>query len=251
MREARSLKSIDHRPWPLPDGPWVMAQRWLDLLFAHWPVPTAWLRDQIPAGLEIDSFEGQAWVGVVPFRMEGVRPRFSPAVPGLSAFPELNVRTYVRHRGKAGVWFFSLDAANLPAVRIARKWFHLPYYDANMSLSDKDRVYHYRSHRTHKKAYPANFKGWYKPMGAVYKARQGTLEHWLTERYCLYTSDARGRLICGDIHHAPWPLQRVEAGIQLNTMTQPLGLKLPDTDPLLHFSKQLDVVVWAPYHLEL
>jgi uncharacterized protein YqjF (DUF2071 family) len=119
------LQSITHRPWPLPSSPWVMQQVWHDLLFAHWPLPHDLLRPLIPAQLELDRFDGQCWVGVVPFRMSGIRGRGMPALPGLSRFPELNVRTYVTHGGKSGVYFFSLDAANLPAVWVARKFYHL------------------------------------------------------------------------------------------------------------------------------
>ena len=138
-----NLEQIAHRPWPLPEGPWIMAQSWHDLLFAHWRVEEATLRRHIPAELEIDTYEGQAWLGVVPFRMSGVRLRGTPAIPWLSAFPELNVRTYVVADGKPGVWFFSLDAGNRIAVAIARAWFHLPYFRARMSCEERrwlDRV---------------------------------------------------------------------------------------------------------------
>src|SRR4051794_18976444 len=118
------------RPWPVPQSPWVMAMQWLDLLFMHWPVPAKALRSYIPRNLEIDTYDGTAWIGVVPFRMAGVRPRMTPALPWLSAFPELNVRTYVTIGGKPGVWFFSLDAGNPVAVEGARSLFHLNYYNA-------------------------------------------------------------------------------------------------------------------------
>jgi uncharacterized protein len=121
------LEQVAYQPWPLPAGGWVMAQSWHDLLSAHWPVTAAALRPHIPARLAIDTFDGQAWLGVVPFRMSGVRLRGTPAVPWLSAFPELNVRTYVLADAKPGVWFFSLDAGNAIAAAIAREWFHLPY----------------------------------------------------------------------------------------------------------------------------
>src|SRR5262245_10075958 len=121
------ITDTEHRPWPLPGRPWVMAMRWHDLLFAHWPVDPAVLRPLIPASLQIDTYDGQAWIGVVPFRMTGVRPRFVPPLPGLSAFAEINVRTYVTIEQKPGVWFFSLDAANRLAVWAARLSYHLPY----------------------------------------------------------------------------------------------------------------------------
>jgi uncharacterized protein len=223
-----------------------MAQSWHDLLFAHWPVPESALRPHIPAGLAIDTFEGQAWLGVVPFRMSGVRLRGTPALPWLSAFPELNVRTYVVANGKPGVWFFSLDAGNALAVAIARTWFHLPYFRARMSCQERNGWIEYRSERTHRRAPNAILDGRYRASGEVFSAQPGSLEHFLTERYCLYTADRTGRIIIGEIHHAPWPLQPAEAELTQNTMAQSLGLSLPADRPLLHFSKRQDVVVWQP-----
>jgi len=235
-----------HRPWPLPAGPWVMAQSWHDLLFAHWPVPAKTLRELIPAGLEIDTHNGCAWVGVVPFRMSGVRLRATPALPWLSSFPELNVRTYVTHHGKPGVWFFSLDAGNFLAVQIARSWFHLPYFCARMRLQSTDGRIQYQSQRTHRGAPPAILHARYRPIGAPSHAVPGTLEHFLTERYCLYTADAHGRLIRGEIQHAPWPLQSAEAEIAENSMAQAAGIVLPAAEPLLYFAERQDVIVWPP-----
>ena len=205
------LQEVTHRPWPLAGGPWVMAQSWHDLLFAHWPVETAKLRAQVPERLRIDTFDGKAWLAVVPFRMTGIRLRRTPPVPWLSAFPELNVRTYVIYDGKPGVWFFSLDAGNPIAVAIARAWFHLPYFRARMLCSERDGWIEYASDRTHAAAPPAALKGYYRPVGPVIIPQAGTLEHFLTERYCLYTVDGRGRLIRAEIHHRPWPLQVAEA----------------------------------------
>jgi uncharacterized protein len=222
-----------------------MAQRWHDVLFAHWRVPPESLRPLIPKGLELDLFQGQAWLGVVPFRMTGVRPRLVPPLPWLSAFPELNVRTYVVAGGKPGVWFFSLDAGNPLAVKAARAWFRLPYFRARMKISEEgDRIL-YSSVRTHKGAAPAEFGGNYRAAGASFLAARGTLEHFLTERYCLYTADPHGRIYRGEIHHAHWPLQLAEAEIQRNTMAVPLGIHLPEELPLLHFSRRQDVVVWG------
>src|SRR5690349_6710130 len=127
-----SLRKLDHRPWPVPSRPWIMAQNWHELLFAHWRVPVEAVRPLVPQGLEIDLFAGDAWLSVVPFRMSGVRLRGTPALPWLSSFPELNVRTYVCAEGRPGVWFFSLDAASRLAVGVARAWFHLPYFNARM-----------------------------------------------------------------------------------------------------------------------
>jgi uncharacterized protein len=239
------LADTTHRPWELPSRPWVFVMHWHDLLFMHWPVSYDALRTSIPPPLTLDTFDGTAWIGVVPFRMTGVRPRALPPLPWLSAFPELNVRTYVTTGGKPGVWFFSLDAANPIAVRIARLVTHLTYYDARMSSKCFGGVVHYTSVRTHRGAPAAAFRGKFQPTGPVYHASPGMLDHWLTERYCLYAADRHGQVWRGDIHHARWPLQPAEAEVHVNTMTHQIGLTLPDTPPLLHFARRLDVVGWT------
>jgi uncharacterized protein YqjF (DUF2071 family) len=240
-----ALKEAAHRPWPLPAGPWVMAQTWHDLLFAHWQVEAAPLRPLVPAPLQIDTFEGRAWLAVVPFRMTGVRLRGTPSLPWLSAFPELNVRTYVTCGGKPGVWFFSLGAANSLAVAIARAWFHLPYFRSRMSCEEREGWIHYASQRTHRKAPAAFLECRYRPIGEVVPAQPGTLEHFLTERYCLYAASARAQIIRAEIHHLPWPLQPAEAEFARNSMTESLGIALTPR-PLLHFARRQDVLVWPP-----
>lgn len=232
-----------HRPYPMPRGPWVMAQGWRDLLFAHWPVAMDLMRRLVPESLPLDTFDGRAWISIVPFRMEGVRPRLLPALPWLSAFPELNARTYVTRGGRPGVYFFSLDAGNPLAVRIARKFFHLPYFDADMTLFEKGDWFEYDSRRAHRGQPPARFVGRYRPTGGVYRAEDGSLDQWLTERYCMYPVSRTGRVYRGEIHHAPWPLQPAEAEIEINTLTESLGLELRGA-PLLHFARRLDVAVW-------
>ncbi len=237
----------------MPAGGWKMAQTWSELLFAHWRVPVEVLRPLIPDELTIDTFDGSAWVGVVPFEMSGVRPRRFPALPGLSRFLELNVRTYVHPKGKRrrkpGVWFFSLDAANRIAVAVARRRFHLPYFKADMTIRHAGPKVTYTTHRTHKGAPPAAFEASYTPSGDVQLAKRRTVEHWLTERYALYTIDAYDRLCIGEIHHAPWPLQPAHAEIRVNTMADAAGITLPDEPPLLHYAHRIDVVVWnlTPY----
>ena len=222
-----------------------MAQSWHDLLFAHWPVDVAAFRPLLPPQLQIDAFEGQAWLAVVPFRMTGVRLRGTPALPWLSRFPELNVRTYVTCGGKPGVWFFSLDAGNSLAATIARAWFHLPYFRARMTCTDQEGWIQYSSERTHRAAPAATLKGRYRPVGDVFSPKSGTLEHFLTERYCLYAADASRRIIRGEIHHSPWPLQRAEAELVRNSMPESLGIA-PTSQPLLHFARRQDVLVWPP-----
>lgn len=244
------LTDTTHRPWAIPETPWALSMSWHDLLFIHWPLPAELLRPLIPMALELDTFDEQAWIGIVPFRMTRVRPRYVPALPWVSAFLELNVRTYVQTQGKPGVWFFSLDAANPVAVRCARWAFRLPYYDARMSLTSDRGGFSYRSIRMHRNAAPAVFQGWYAPTGPGSRASPGTLDHWLTERYCLYATDKHARLWRGDIHHRPWPLQPAEAVITTNTMLQQLGLQAPATAPLLHFVARQDVVAWLLRQIE-
>jgi uncharacterized protein YqjF (DUF2071 family) len=221
-----------------------MKMIWHDLLFMHWPVPAAALRPHIPPALTLETFEGAAWLGVVPFRMSGVRPRMVPSLPWLSAFPELNVRTYVTAEGKPGVWFFSLDAANPVAVEAARLGFHLPYYTARMACEGEGEGIRYASERTHRGARPAGLRMRYCPTGPAYRAAPGTLEHWLTARYCLYAADRRGRTWRAEIDHPPWPLQPAEADVEHNTMAEQIGVRQPAPAPLLHFARRLEVAAW-------
>jgi uncharacterized protein YqjF (DUF2071 family) len=222
-----------------------MAQNWEDLLFAHWPVPADVLRQGLPRGLEIDCFEGQSWIGIVPFRMSGVRLRGMPAVPGLSAFLELNVRTYVTAGGKPGVWFFSLDAANRLAVAVARAWFQLPYFYAQMRAEKEGAEVNYHSRRMDRRGRADRFEASYGPAGESFHAQPGTLEYFLTERYCLYARRPDGAIQRGEIHHPPWELQSARARIELNTMADGLGVAVLG-EPLLHFAKLQRVIVWAP-----
>lgn len=223
-----------------------MKQVWHDLLFMHWPMSAEQLRPLIPAELEIESCEGSAWVGVVPFHMSGIRAHWMPPIPGSSAFPELNVRTYVRVGGRPGVWFFSLDAANSLGVAAARHFFHLPYFRARMhAKSGPHGEIQYDSHRTHSGAPSADFRGSYRASNDnVFQAKPGSLEYFFVERYCLYAA-TRGRIFCGEIDHAPWQLQCAEAEIEVNTMAAASGITLPASKPLLHFVRRQEVRVWA------
>ena len=223
-----------------------MAQRWHELLFAHWPVNAGVLQSLIPRQLALDTFEGRAWIGVIPFRMSGVRLRGTPGVPGLSAFPELNARTYVSNGGKPGVWFFSLDAANAAAVAVARAWFHLPYFRARMRSVENAGWIEYGSVRRHPGSPEAELNVRYRGIGEEWEPRAGTLEHWWTERYCLYAADERGEIFRGEIHHRPWKLRNAEAEMRRNTMATALGVALPEAAPVIYFSGEQDVRVWAP-----
>jgi uncharacterized protein len=238
-----------HRPWPLRDAPWVMTQSWHNLLFAHWPVDAALLRSRMPPGLALDLFEGHAWIGVVPFQMTNVAPRFVPSLPGVSEFAELNVRTYVTVGGKPGVYFFSLDAESALAVAAARSLLHLPYFTARMQVHSEARQVEYSSRRIGDGP-PAELVARYEPVGPPFHAEPGTLDHFLTERYCLYNVDARFRAYRLEIHHPPWTLQRAEATFAVNTMTEATGIRLPAIPPVLHFSPRQDTLAWGPETLE-
>ena len=230
--------------------PWVMHQRWTHVLFAHWPVAPSVLQPLLPKSLEVLTFEGSAWIGVVPFLMSNVRPRGLPALPWLSSFPELNVRTYVRHGSQEGVWFFSLDASNPLAVRTARSVVHLPYYDARMRIAATARgEIRYESERTlprgHPDAQAAHFVASYRPEGDVRAAAPGTIDHFLVERYLLFAAAPR-RLITVRIAHSPWPVQRAVATIERNTMGHPIGVPLEGEPRFLHFASRVDVKTWWP-----
>jgi uncharacterized protein YqjF (DUF2071 family) len=246
FRPRAVLENTDHRPYALPQGSWALGMSWRDLLFMHWPVEAGLLRSFVPPALSLDTFDGSAWLGVVPFRMTGVRPRFLPAVPALSDFPELNLRTYVTAGGRPGIWFFSLDAHNAAAVRLARATFHLPYFDARMSCRPSAGEISYRSVRTHRGAPRAEFAARYRPSGEPFESGPGTLENFLTERYCLYAADKSGNVGRGDVHHELWPLRPAEAEVEKLAMTEQIGVTLPRTEPLLHFSERLDVLAWLP-----
>jgi uncharacterized protein YqjF (DUF2071 family) len=241
--QGRVVTETGHRPWPLPAQRWTMAQTWGDLLFAHWPADERSLRQLVPEPLAIETFDGTAWLGIAPFEVSGLRLRGTAPLPRLSRFPELNVRTYVSFGGKPGIWFFSLDAGSAAAVTGARRTYRLPYYRADMAITRSGQSIHYASVRTSSGAPPAALRAEYAPTGAPRAAEAGTIEHWLAERYCLYTLDERQRLMRAEIHHPPWPLQPATATFEANTMP-PAGVDLAAQRPLLHFAHRQDVVIW-------
>jgi len=240
------LDKVGHRPWPMPGAPWVMRQSWHDLLFAHWPVDKVALAAKIPSSLELDLYDGEAWIGIVPFRMTNVSPRGVPSMPGVSAFPELNVRTYVRAGGRPGVYFFSLDAGSAIAVAAARTMFHLPYYLASIEIEEQGGGFRYRSRRSSEHGTGAELLVTYLPAGPVFHPAEGTLEYFLTERYCLYTIDKTSQPLRVDVHHPRWALQAAEATFERNTMADAVGIRLAVRAPLVHFARRQDAVAWLP-----
>ena len=228
----------------MPIGRWIMKQNWHDLLFAHWVLPPDKIRPLVPRELELDLLDGSAYVAVTPFWMSGIRGRMMPPLPFLYKFSELNVRTYVRYRDIPGVFFFSLDAASLPAVLGARAAYKLPYFHAAMLIRSSGEEFHYSSSRLQMPR-PADFQARYRPISAPRVREKSSIEYFLTERYCLYTVHG-GTVLRAYIHHAPWELQDAEAEFEINTVAQADGVELPESKPLLHFSRSLEVLVWWP-----
>jgi len=226
-----------------------MTQRWNDLLFAHWPVPAAQVAALLPDGLQVDTHDGWAWLGVVPFWMDRIKVRGVPPVPGARSFPELNLRTYVKDplTGARGVYFLSLDASNLLAVGVARAFYHLPYYWAEMQVEQRtEREFEFYSRR-HWSNPPVVFKARYRGLGPTRRlaeSRSGSLEYFLTERYCLFSKNRRGQTVRANVHHVPWPLEEAEAEIEQNDLAAAIGIRLPDTEPVLHYSRRLAVYIW-------
>jgi uncharacterized protein len=202
------------------DRPWIMRMRWVDLLFAHWPVPAEVLRPLVPSDLEIDTFEGLAYLGIVPFRMEDVAPRGFPALPSIGAFPE-----------------------------VARAVFHLPYFHASMSTERAGDAVTFRSRRRDRRGRPAALEMRYRPTGPVGHAAPGSLEGWLTDRLRLFAVDGRGRLTTTEVRHDPWPLRPAEAEFRIESLAAAQDIRLPDEPPHLRFADRLDVVAWRPRRL--
>ena len=238
------LKSVNHRPYPIPGGNWIMSQEWNKLLFAHWRFSPDAVRELIPGEMELDLFDSSAWVAVVPFKMENVRFRY---IPLKCDFLELNVRTYVKYQGRPGVYFFSLDASMPLAVEAARLWFGLPYLHATMSAKLENEIVHYVSQRKDRRGNKADLKVRYHPKGKKLEVSNQSIENFLTERYCLFVRKGKN-MLRGEIHHKKWSLTEAGAEFQENTMLEAIGLK-PSGDPLLHYSEGISTIEWSPVRL--
>lgn len=237
------LKEIEHRPYPLPSSPWAMTQTWDQLLFMHWPIPAQELKMHLPPALELDIFDGTAWIGLVPFAMNNIRMHWLPKVPYTHSFLELNVRTYVKYKGKPGVYFFTLDANHKLAVAAARSLFSLPYVNADMEMTNINGMFDFKSERTHRGYPDASFHAAYRPTSPFFTATKGSIEHWLTARYCLWTTKGK-HVYCGEIHHIEWNLQKAEAEIKINKLVPFLPKAYFDRDPLLLFTPSIRAFVW-------
>jgi uncharacterized protein YqjF (DUF2071 family) len=237
------MKAIDRlAPALRPNRRAVMHQRWSELGFLHWPVSVAAVRSLVPAQLTIDTHDGQAYVGLVPFTVTGARAMLMPPLPWVSDFHEVNVRTYVHRDGREpGVWFFSLDASNPLVVAVARALFRLPYQHARIEMDVAAAGIAFRSDRARPGASCALR---YEPMGRATPAPVGSLEHFLAERYFLYTASG-GRLWQAQVHHEPYPLQSARAEVTGETLVAAAGITRPEgPPPLVHFAREVNVEIF-------
>ncbi len=250
------LYSVEHRPWMPPDKPWLLSQNWNDLLFAHFAVDAPTLRRMVPEALTLDLYDGVAWLTLAAFCTSHLRPSGIPPLPGISFFPQLTLRTYVTLQDKPGLFYLSVDAANLSAVWFARVFFRMQYWHASMQVSGAtiearkagEKAIHFRSTRLHGPTGndgPAKFDARYSPEGEAKRADRGTLEEFLTERYCVYSWNRR-KIYRTEVHHQPWLLQAASVEIRDNTVGEPLGLSLPAKPEFCHFSRSLKTLIWAP-----
>ena len=243
------LFRTSHRQRPLPAGRWAMIQRWNDLLFAHWPIPASSITALLPEWLQVDTCQGSAWLGAVPFWLDRIKIRGVPTILSGRSFPDLNLRTYVRDQftNTPGIYCFSLDSSNLIAVAMARALYHLPYHWAEMKLEQRsEREFAFYSRRRFASR-PVIFKARYRGLGPTTKLahiQSGTLEYFFTERSCLFSSNRAGQPIRASLHYVPWPLEEAEAEIEQNDLAAAIGIQLPDRDPILHYSRRLGVYIW-------
>ena len=250
MKEQINLKKdpchVSHRPWPLPHLPWMMKQTWTDLLFANYPIKLEVLQKLVPNVLPLDSFNGMGWIGVVPFHMTDIRLRGLPSLPGTDRFPELNIRTYVTLDGKPGVYFFSLDAAHWLAVWVAKTFYHLPYMYADLILKHNGPIIDFESKR--RSGENAKLVCNYWPISEPYHAAKGSFDEWMSARYCFYTLNNKGMPLRCDLLHQPWLLQHAEAVFSQNTILSNQGIQVESDQPILHFSKKMEVRTWPLVH---
>ncbi|MBM7643828.1 uncharacterized protein YqjF (DUF2071 family) [Scopulibacillus daqui] len=233
----------NHRPYPLPIRPWIMTQTWNDVFFIHWPVDFDDIRDKVPKPLYIDTFNGRAWIGIVPFHITDFKVRDIFSIPFSSAFPEINVRTYVTYNNKPGVYFFSLDAGHWMASVAARTAARLPYFFSKIDVAKKNGIITYKSSRQDTNRLDGEFEGSFSSDHTTYKSEKGSLDEWLTERYCFYTT-YRNKLYRCDIHHEKWELQKAEGEILTNTLVSSQGITLPDDKPVFHYASRKKALIW-------
>jgi hypothetical protein len=255
------LYSVGHRPWLPPHTQWLFSQSWNNLLFAHYAIEPRTLRRLVPDALTLDLYDGVAWLTVSPFTTSQARPSGIPPLPGFSFFPQVRLRTYVTMGGKPGLFYFSVDAANLSAVWFARVFFRMKFWHSSIQISgtsgqtdhSKETPIHFRSTRLHGPASgngPARLDVLYSPEGEPQRSHRGSLDEFLTERYCVYSWN-RGKYYRSEVHHQPWPLQRARVEVRANSLADPLGLALPTAPDISHFSRSLKMLAWAPENVSI
>jgi hypothetical protein len=238
VRQRGALRETEHRPWPLRQGRWLVAQTWESSLFSHWRMPVGAVQDLLPAGLEVEEHDGSAWLGVHAFRVECVRIHGTLPVPWVSSFSQLNVRTYVRDGKRPGLWFFSLDTPSSLAAETARLVYRLPWHTCRLEIRERSGRLEVSAARAEGRAFTARVSA----RGTPAPAEAGSLEQFLFERYCLYAKDG-GRLQRAELHHRPWQVQPAFGAVELCTIG-PLELVLPSEPPLLHLAATQDTLAW-------
>ncbi|MBS4196512.1 YqjF family protein [Lederbergia citri] len=233
----------DQRPFPLPSKPWVLTQTWNHLLFCHWRVPVELLRAHVPNHLELDLFNGEAWIGIIPFEVNHMRLHGIPEIPYLNSYLELNVRTYVKYKGTPGIYFFTLDADKWMAVIGAKIGAFLPYRHALMRMKIKENKVDFQSERKHPGSLKESLDIHYQSDSDLFLPEVESLEYWLFERYCFFITKGK-HLYRGDIHHDRWRVSKAKATIHVNSMVPFLPQKYFDRQPLLHFSASKQVFAW-------
>ncbi len=213
---------------------------WHDICFAHWRADAEVLARRLPPNVEIDCFDGTAWLSIVPFRMTNVHARYAPTLPGFDDVAEINLRTYVRVGSLHGVWFFSLDAARPLVVKSARITTGLPYFHAQIDHQEDAAGIVYRSTRIDRRSVGGTFAARYRPLNRVRSAAEGSLEAFLHERYHFFTTRGR-RLVCGTISHQPWELAPIDIDITCNTMGNIIAMPLDEKPVAAYFARSLDV----------
>jgi uncharacterized protein YqjF (DUF2071 family) len=238
------LNRAIERPWKLLDEPWIMAQQWDHLLFVHWRVDPEALRPFVPPGLTIDTFDGSAWLSLVPMRMAEIHFRGMPFHIGADNFPEMNLRTYVRHQDREGIFFFSLDTEDDINVWVARNLFRLPYFKADLEMEDMSMPVRFSSRRLEPEDPRAEVRVSYQPIGPSFHPKRDSLDYFLGERYAMYSLGPGGALMRGEIDHEEWDIQPAEADFEINTMIEATGIPILDVPPVLRYARTIDVVAW-------
>jgi uncharacterized protein YqjF (DUF2071 family) len=246
-RAEQILAQIDKLLHPHVTLPWVLFMTWRDLLFASWRVPPEIVRAKVPPELDLDTFDGSAWVTLVPMHVTGMHYRDVPPIPGMVTLRELNFRTYVKRNGKGGVYFLSIECPAIVSDWMALHLFKVPYLKAQIVMANDGVTYHYASERTQSDMPPAAFFGTFSPSGETASPAPGSLESFLVERFCLFFVKD-GKVYRGDIHHEAWKLQSAELNIGYNTIAKAAGFDLAEKPDHIAFSPATDTLVWLPVH---